>query len=402
VDIFVIDHYALPELPFPRSGILDIAPKTRELLQACPVARVRTMVGDEAWLVTGYDHAKALFNDHRLGRSHPNPEAAARISNFVLLSGPVGDFATEQVEHRRMRALLTPAFSARRVRALRGRVERLVEAMLDDVAALGPPVDLHEVFSYPLPVRVICELLGVPFADRALFQTWADGLHNLGDAAASAAAYENFREYMVGAIEEKRRRPGDDLISDLIAAQRAADLTDDKIAGFAAILLVAGHGTTVAYLDFGVLFLLLHPDQRAALAENPGRAPAAVEELLRIVPLGSKFNQLRYAREDIVVGETTIQAGDAVLLAGNGANRDPSVFPDPDRLDLHRPDNQHLSFGYGPRHCLGANLARLELEIAFTGLLRRFPTLRLAEPLANLEIADDQLLEVLVRLPVAW
>ncbi len=408
----MISQPDLLSLPFPRAGILNLAPKARELVREAPVVRVRTPVGDEAWLVTGYDQVKALFNDERLGRSHPDPPAAPRASNFFLNGGPIGNFATEKADQTRARRLLAPAFTARRMQALRPRIGRIVDELLDTVATLGSPVDLHETFSYPLPVRAICELLGVPFEDRPLFGSWADRLDDIYDAEASAAAFEMLREYLHGLIEQKRRHPGEDVISDLVAAEREWQLTTDHIVLSAVSLLFAGHGTTVAHIDYGTLFLLLHPVARRALTDDLTRVPAAVEELLRIAPLGTRLGLLRYAREEIAIGPATIRAGDAVLLMATAANRDPAAFPDPDQFDPDRfdpdrfdPDRagpRHLAFGHGPRHCVGASLARVQLQEAFTGLLRRFPTLRLAEPLENLELSTTQLVEKLLRLPVSW
>jgi cytochrome P450 len=390
---------SLPSLPFPRDSILDIAPQARELLREQPIARVRTLVGDEAWLVTGYGYVKDLFNDPRLGRSHPEPEKAARISNFYLNGGPVGDVRTEQRDQSRMRKLLSPAFSARRMRSLEGRVRELVDTLLEEMARAGPPADLNAAFSFPLPVQVICELLGVPFEDRDMFQRWAYDLDNVYDADLSLGAFTKLSEYTRGLIERKRLEAGEDVISDLIAAEREWDLSSDEIVLLTVSLLFAGHASTAANIDFGVLLLLLNPGQRDALFSH---LPAVVEELLRVAPLGSKFGQLRYAHADISIGGVTIRQGDAVLLLSTTSNRDARVFTDPDRVDLTREDNPHLAFGYGPRRCLGANLARLELSLSFESLFRQFPTLRLAEPVENLEFSRTQMVERLTRLPVTW
>lgn len=392
----------LPTLPFAREDVLDIAPQARELLHNQPIARVRTLVGDEAWMVTGYEYVKELFNDDRLGRSHPEPDKAARISNFYLNGGPVGDVSTEKSHQARMRKLLSPAFSARRMRDLTGRVQYLVDTALDAMVTREPPVDLHEAFSFPLPVRVICELLGVPFEERDTFQGWAYDLDNIYDAEVSLGAFAKLSEYMHGLIERKRNAPAEDVISDLIAAEQEWDVKPDEIVLLGVSLLFAGHASTAANIDFGILLLLTHPDQREALVNDFSRLDSAVEELLRIAPLGSKFGQLRYAHADIRIGGATIRTGDAVLLLSTTSNRDPTAFTHPDQLDLTRGNNAHLSFGYGPRRCLGANLARMELGIAFKTLLTRFPTLRLAEPVESLELSKTQMVERLTRLPVTW
>jgi cytochrome P450 len=246
---------------------------------------------------------------------------------------------------------------------------------------------------------VICELLGVPFEDRDMFQRWAYDLDNVYDADLSLGAFTKLSEYTRGLIERKRLEAGEDVISDLIAAEREWDLSSDEIVLLTVSLLFAGHASTAANIDFGVLLLLLNPGQRDALFSH---LPAVVEELLRVAPLGSKFGQLRYAHADISIGGVTIRQGDAVLLLSTTSNRDARVFTDPDRVDLTREDNPHLAFGYGPRRCLGANLARLELSLSFESLFRQFPTLRLAEPVENLEFSRTQMVERLTRLPVTW
>jgi pentalenolactone synthase len=378
--------------------VLDLAPAVRELIRECPVARVETPTGDEAWLVTGYAQVKSLFTDERLGRSHPDPPSAPRASHFFLNGGPTGDFATELADLAQTRRLLSPAFTPRRMRLLRDRIEQIADELLDAAIAYGPPVDLHAALSYPLPLRVICELLGLPGQDRAMFQEMTGRLDDIYDAAGSEAAFETLRAYLLDHVARKRLEPGEDFFSDLISK----DIDTDQIVLSGVALLFAGHATTAAHIDFGTLFLLLHPDVRAALAADPAQIPAAVEELLRIAPLGTRIGLLRYAREDLRCDSTAIRAGEAVLLMSSAANHDPAAFPDPDRFDPQRTGPAHLTFGLGPRFCLGANLARVELEVACAALLRRFPTLRLAEPVADLELSTTHLFEGLVRLPVTW
>ncbi len=391
----------LPKLPFPRSDVLDIAPLSRTLAAAAPITPVRTAAGDVAWLVTGYVEAKALFADPRLGRSHPDPRRAARISDAALLAGPMGDAATEAADHTRMRRLLTPAFSARRMHALRAHVAELVETLLDQLTEQTPPVDLHEALSFPLPVLVICELLGVPYADREKFRGWSQGAAGLTDRAAATAALDKLFAYMHGLIAHKRAHPGQDVISDLIAVQDQRHHNDDRVAGLAAILLFAGHETTVARIDYGTLLLLRHPAQRDALRQDPTLIEGAAEEILRMAVPGAGVLP-RYAHADIDVAGRTIQAGDAVLLSGAVANRDPAAFADPDRFDITRNPNPHLSFGHGPRYCVGASLARVELHAVFTALTHRLPTLRLAVPLDRLRLRTDLFTGGLAALPVTW
>lgn len=391
----------LPHLPFPRPGVLDIAPLYRTLQATAPITPVRTPAADVAWLVTGYAEVKALLADPRLGRSHPQPERAARISQSAILGGPSGNAATEAADHAMMRRLLTPAFSARRMRVLRAGVAELVERLLDQLAEQGPPADLHEALSFPLPVQVICELLGVPYSDRDQFRVWSAGAANMSDRRAATDALGQLVGYMHQLITHKRAHPGQDVISDLITAQAQWRYGDDGIAGLAAALLFAGHETTVTRIDCGTLLLLTHPDQGDAIRRDPELVDSAVEEILRMAAPGSG-GVPRYAHDDIELAGVTIRTGDAVLLTGAVANRDAAAFPDPDRFDITRTPNPHLSFGHGPRFCIGASLARVELRAVFTALPRRFPSLALAVPLEELRLRTDVVIGGLTALPVTW
>jgi cytochrome P450 len=392
---------ALPHLPFPRPGVLDIAPLYRTLQATAPITPVRTPAGDVAWLVTGYAEVKALLADPRLGRSHPEPDRAARISQSAILGGPSGNAATEAADHALMRRLLNPAFSARRMHVLREHVGELVETLLDQLADHGPPADLHEALSFPLPVQVICELLGVPYSDRDQFRVWSAGAGNLSDRQIATDSLKQLVAYMRQLITHKRAHPGQDVISDLIAAQADLRYGDEGIAGLAAALLFAGHETTVTRIDFGALLLLTHPDQCDAIRRDPELVARAVEEILRVAVPGSG-GLPRYAQEDIDLAGVTIRAGDAVLLTSAVANRDAAAFPDPDRFDITRTPNPHLSFGHGPRFCVGASLARIELQAVFTALPRRFAALELAVPLEELQLRTDVLIGGLTALPVTW
>jgi cytochrome P450 len=391
------------ELPFERGGdVLDIAPRYRALQDRSAIARVRTMVGDPAWLVTRYDEVKDLLSDERLGRSHPEPERAARISPSALLGGATPDHEDETRHHQRMRRLLALAFSARRMSMLRERVARLVDHLLDELDA--PPVDLHAGLAVPLPVMVICELLGAPYADRDRFRAWSTDLASL-DAARSGAALREFVTYMHGLIADKRRAPGQDVISDLVAARDDPDrddLTDADIARTAATLLFAGHETTMVRIDLGVLLLITHPDQFRALRSDPTLLGGAVEEVLRLTGHSTVGGLPRYTHTDVRVDGVTIPAGDAVLLATSAAHRDPRTFTNPDAFDITRAPNPHLAFGHGPRYCIGASLARVELQEVLGRIAERLPNLRLAAPYHRLRLQEQTLTGGLAELPVAW
>ncbi|GAA3436506.1 cytochrome P450 [Kutzneria kofuensis] len=389
----------LPQLPFARAGVLEPPPQLLELQAEGPIVRVRTQMGDEAWLVTRYDEVRDLFADPRLGRSHPNPEQAARVTNSVIMSGAIAD-DNEDANHAMMRAMLMPAFSPRRMRVMRPHIQQIVDTIIDGLLADGGPVDLHERLSVPLPVLVICALLGVPYEDRDDFRAWSDAVGDTADGARSAAGWENLGAYMKGLIHRKRTEPGDDLISDLVA-EYGDQVGDDELALLGSGLLFAGHETTMVRIDIGTLLFLTNPGQREAFLQDEKLAASAIEEVLRRSMTGGG-GLLRYAREDMDIAGTKVAAGDAVLLASSGANHDERVFADAVHFDIARTPNQHLTFGHGSRYCIGANLARLELQIVFDALLRRIPTLRLAVPVEELKLRINQLGGGIVAVPVTW
>lgn len=391
----------LPRLPFPRDDVLDLAPLYRDLQQRAPISPVRTPAGDVAWLVTGYAEARALFGDDRLGRSHPEPGSAARISGSVIFGGPSSDSPeTERDNHTRMRRLLAPAFSARRMGLLRDHVAELVAASLDELAAAGPGADLHAVLSFPLPVLVICELLGVPYDDRDRFAGWSEGLSRLDDREHAQASAAQLFAYVRELIDRKDTEPGEDVLTDF--ARFGGDHEQRSgLAGLGAALLFAGHETTVGRIDVGTLLLLDRPGEWAALAADPDRVGDAVEEVLRLAQPGGGGGIPRYAHADIDIAGVHIPTGDAVLLAPGAANRDPREFTDPDAFDARRRP-AHLAFGYGPYFCVGASLARVELTEVFRALPARFPELRVAVPRTELQVRTDVLTGGLRALPVTW
>jgi cytochrome P450 len=393
----------IPRLPFRRPNVLDLAPECRVLRERQALTRVITKAGDQAWLVTRYHTAKQLFADERLGRSHPDPDNAPRIADSLLFGGPMGDYATERELHGLQRKLLVPAFSARRMGRLADHVDELVEQMLSELSRMSRPVNLHDVLSFPLPIIVICELLGVPASDRDKFRGWSWRFASLVDLRDAASAGMEMAGYMRALVEDKRARPGDDLISDLIAAAPGVDLlSDEAIAEMGVSLLFGGHETTVARIDYGTLLLLTHPEQRRALAADPALVGPAVEEIMRFsLPADDHFP--RYAREDIDIEGVTIRAGEAVLLSPGIANRDERVFVEPDRFDIFRKSAQpHLGFGHGMHFCVGAALARLELRTVFGKLFQRFPGLELAVPFEDLRLNEDRFTGGLLELPVRW
>jgi cytochrome P450 len=389
---------AVPQLPFGQSNPLQVSPVMRELQAKGAVHRVRTELGDRAWLVTRHDHVQRLLDDERLGLTHPEPDTAARMSESALYGGPMPNFATEHADHARRRALLQPHFAPRHVRALRPRVDAMTSGLLDDMTENGPPADLHRAVASALPVLVICELLGVPYKDREQFGAWTTDAANTRDRARSERGLGRLSAYSRALVARKRQEPGDDVISRLCADE---GLSDDEVAGLATGLLWAGHETTVNQIGLGALLLLANPEQWRALVDNPALAPDAVEETLRASRRGGGVLP-RYARTELEVDGVTIKAGDLVLLGIAAANHDPSVFADPERVDITRPVPGHLTFGHGRRYCVGAPLARLELCAVFSQLASRFPTMRLASGVGELAQRTEMLFGGLTELPVRW
>ncbi|MET8760769.1 cytochrome P450 [Lentzea sp. NPDC004782] len=386
------------QLPFEQHRPLQMAPRLRELQAQGTIHRIRTAVGDEAWLVTDYGRVRELLADDRLGRAHPDPQNAARTGESALFGGPLGDFTTEQADHARMRALLQPHFSPKHMRGLRPRIEALTTQLLDDLEKADRPADLHTAVAVPLPILVICELLGVPYDDRDQFRAWTEAAANITDRAISEQGLGNLFGYGMRLVEAKRREPADDVISRLCATD---GVSTEEAAMLSMALLFAGHETTVVQIGLGALLLLANPDQWNALRDNPGLTPGAVEEILRAPGKGGGGIP-RYARTDLDVDGIGIRAGDLVLLDNGAANHDPAVFAEPDRVDVTRSAPAHLTFGHGARYCIGAPLARVELQAVFSQLVPRFPTMRLAVPAEDLTLRQEVLTGGLVALPVTW
>ncbi|MFI9381542.1 cytochrome P450 [Kutzneria sp. NPDC052558] len=397
------------QLPFRRATAVDIAPLYTVLNRETAPIEVLTPAGDPAWLVTRFEQARQIFADPRFGRSHPAPEQASKISDAGILGGPsVTAFEDEEASHKRMRSLLVPAFSASRMRKLTEHVQELVDARVDEMIAAhdadpGKPIDLHSTLSFPLPVLVICELLGVPFEDRDYFAALSNRQGRMDIGGEAQAAAEELREYMRRLADKKRTDLKEDVVSDLIKAQAEdPSFSEAEMIRMAASLLFAGHETTMTRIDMGTVFLLSDLARRDRFAADPdGQAQATVEEVLRFTATGD-IGLLRYAREDVEIDGVTIKRGDCVLLSNNAANRDPSVFTDPDDFDPTRSPNIHLAFGHGAHFCIGASLARTELRVALSTLFRRIPGLRLAVDPSELEVRPGSVAGGLVSLPVTW
>jgi len=365
-----------------------------------PVTPVTMPGGAPVWLITGYAEARAALADPRLSKRmpgwHPEPGSIfASLDLHMLNSDPP--------DHERLRKLVNKAFTARRVERLRPRITAITAGLLEDMSCQGaqPEVDLLASFAFPLPITVICELLGVPAADRDDFRTWSATIVSDTSAPEVFQAHATAMiRYFTALLAAKRDEPRDDLLSALVAARDEGDrLSENELVSMAFLLLVAGHETTVNLIASGVLALLLNPAELARLRADPALIGCAVEELLRYVnPVNNAT--FRCAAEPVEIGGVRIGRGDPVLVALSGADRDPARFGEPDRLDLGRDGAGHLAFGHGIHYCLGAPLARLEAEIAFSGLLARFGSIRLAVPAASLRWRPSTLIHGLESLPV--
>ncbi|MEV4647820.1 cytochrome P450 [Saccharopolyspora sp. NPDC049357] len=392
-------------LPFPRPNVLDLAPLYEVLRREAPVAPVTTPAGDPAWLVTRYDEVRTLLSDKRFGRSHPEPERASRVSTAAVQDGPTGNYETEEADHARMRRLLTPAFSAKRMRMLTDHVQELVNSYLDQLIAgreSGDVVDLHSGLAFPLPVAVICQLLGVPESDREHFHSLSSRMATLAADDDPHRAREEFNSYMTELAESKRDDLGEDVISDLVRAQDEDETYDyGEMIRLCVGLLFAGHETTVNRIGLGVLFLLTQPEHWKALTGDPsGRVNRTVEEIMRLGAPGD-LGLLRYAHTDVEIGDVTIRRGEAVILSVNAANRDETAYADAEAFDPDREERTHLGFGHGAHFCIGASLARTELRIVFETLAQRLPDLRLAREMDELEVRPT-ITGGVTSLPVTW
>ncbi|MEU5851277.1 cytochrome P450 [Saccharopolyspora shandongensis] len=393
-------------LPMERNaGPFDPPREISRLREARPVSPMLFPDGHEGWLVTGYEAVRQLLADTRfssrqdIGVIHvpyetPGMPAATEPSPqmpglFVAMDPP---------DHTRLRRKLTGAFTVKRMRMLEEQIIAVTERQLDELARLTPPVDLVKEFALPVPSLVICELLGVPYADRENFQVnSAQFMVRDQTLEQKVAAVGAMNAYLAELVTQKRADPGDDILSDLA---RHDDLTIEELTGAAFLLLLAGHETTANMLSLGTFALLEHPEQLAELRANPELLPDAVEELMRYLSVADIF--FRYATEDIELGGETIPEGSTVVVSLLAANRDPQRFDNPDALDVHRKARGHLSFGHGIHQCLGQQLARIEMRAGFDGLLRRFPSLELAVPADEVELKTDMNIYGVHELPVTW
>ncbi|GAC1410791.1 MAG: cytochrome P450 [Mycobacterium sp.] len=389
-----------------RRVAFDPTPELREIRETDGVLEVVNAFGMEIFLVTRHEDIKDVLSDHeRFSNGRPpgfvlpgaptvseDEQASARAGNLLGLDPP---------EHQRLRRMLTAEFTIRRMKRMEPRVVEIVDAQLDAMENAGPPADLVSSFALPIPSLVICELLGVPYEDRDDFQHRSARQLDLSIPIPDRLELQRQgRAYMGSLVARARRQPGEDILGMLIR-DHGTELTDDELIGVAGLLLLAGHETTSNMLGLGTLALLRHPEQLAAVRDDPDAVAPAVEELLRWLSIVHTAIP-RITTTDVEIAGVPIPAGRLVFVSLPSGNRDPDYIDSPEVLDIRRGAAGHLAFGHGVHHCLGAPLARMEMRIAFPALLRRFPKLALAQDFADVAFRSFHFIYGLKALEVGW
>ena len=374
------------------------------LREARPLARVSLYDGREVWMVTGHALARSLLADPRLSSDRRRGEFPSISPRFEgVRDRRVALLGQDDPEHQRQRRMMIPSFTLKRAGGLRPAIQRIVDGLLDTMIEQGPPADLVPAFALPVPSMVICDVLGVPYADHEFFEEQSRRLLRGPTAADSQGARDRLEEYLGGLVDAKARQsePGDSVLDDLVHQQLSqGTLERADVVSLAVILLVAGHETTANMISLGTFTLLRNPGRLAELRADPALLPAAVEELMRMLSIADGL--ARVALQDIEIDGTTIRAGEGVFFSTSVINRDPGQYEEPDALDFHRPTRHHVAFGFGIHQCLGQNLARAELEIALGTLLTRLPGLRLAAPAEDIPFKPGDTIQGMLELPVTW
>ncbi|MDX3570633.1 cytochrome P450 [Streptomyces sp. ID05-47C] len=394
-----------PEFPMPREARcpFDPPPALKNIQEQTPLTKVRLWDGNEPWLVTRYADQRAVLGDARVSADTDSPGYPTKASpeggegklSFIMMDDP---------EHTRLRRMVTAPFAVKKVEALRPTVQRIVDGLIDGMLSRPGPVDLVEEFALPIPSLVICELLGVPYDDHALFQEHTRTMvRTTATPEQRGAATQEMAGYLAGQIAERLAEPKDDLLSGIAGRVTVGEIDHQQATEMALLLLIAGHETTANMIALGTLALLHNPDQLALLRESddPKFVAGAVEELLRYLHI-THLGRRRAVTEDIEIAGQVVKAGEGVIMANEIANRDPEVFPDPDRLDLTRDARRHIAFGFGVHQCLGQPLARMELQVVYGTLYKRIPTLKPACALEDVRFKNDAFIYGVHELPVSW
>ncbi|MER5555533.1 cytochrome P450 [Streptomyces sp. NPDC002793] len=386
--------------PFGPVDRLDLDPTLVQVCGERPVLRVRLPFGGDGWLVTRHADVKTVLSDPRFSRA---AAAGAHVPRTVAVPPPLTSImGMDPPDHSRLRRRVMRSFTVRSIDALRPRIRETVNGLVDTMTAAGGPVDLAAVLTWPLPITVICEMLGVPPADQDRFTEWVDGLLILDDPEQSAWAREQLGDYLEDLIAQRRAAPTDDLLGELASDNEKDPLSDEELVSLGVSLLSAGQEATANQIGNFVYTLLTQPGLWQQLVDEPSLIPDAVEELSRFIPISATAGFTRIATEDLELNGQLIRAGDAVVAELGMANRDSEVFERPEEIDFHRGQIPHLTFGHGIHHCLGAQLARVELCVVLETLVARLPGLRLAVPADQLSWRTERLIRGVAALPVTW
>lgn len=400
-----LDSPDIPVWPFARKADapLNPPPKLAELRSECPITQVKLWDGSQAWLATRYDDVKALLRNPGLSSDTSIDGFPQTSETLQAARGAQKTFnRLDPPKHDVLRRMLTKDFSISQITTLKPFIEELVDHLLDQIEADGPPADLVTTLAEPLPAHVVCKIMALPPADFDFFLDrvgrWM-ALNSTPDEARQAA--EDIADYLADAITARKENLGDDLVSELIRKYLIpGGLSEFELVHMLHLLVIGGFDTTANMIALGTILLLQNPDQMKDLREHPELTQSAVEEMLRYLSVAHHV-AFRLARSDIEISDICIHAGDGVIAPVGAANYDPEVFPQPESFDVRRDARDHVAFGFGVHQCLGQHLARLELQVVFTKLLQRFPTLRLEATPADLHYKDSMIYGV-ERCPVSW
>ena len=395
----------IPEYPMARAAgcPFDPAPGLSAMRHEGSLGKVRLWNGNTPWLITGYDDQRTVLAHPLVSADmdHPGyPIPAPTLSS----GGGLSFIGIDDPEHARLRRMVTAPFTIKRIEAMRPAVQRIVDGLIDDMLAGPNPTDLVEAFALSVPSLVICDLLGVPYDDHDFFQEHSKiVVKRSASPEQRQAAGDALTEYLDRLVGEKLANPADDLLSGLVDRIRSGELTQQDAAALGRLLLIAGHETTANMIALGTLALLEHPDQLAMLRESddPALVSSAVEELLRYLNIVHNGRR-RVALADFEIAGQTIRAGEGLIMPNDIGNRDGAAFDDPDHLDIRRDARHHLAFGFGVHQCLGQPLARMELQVVYSTLYRRIPTLALAVELDQVQFKHDGFVYGVYELPVRW
>jgi cytochrome P450 len=391
--------------PMASENPLDPPPELVRVQRECPVTRVRTWDEKQPWLVTGFDNVRALLSDPRVSAvdSHPAFPHVSRATEYTRVEFPTF-LQMDAPEHGFYRLMVAGDFSVSKSESRRAEILATVDAAIDELLRLEPPVNFVEQFAMVVPSTMIAMMLGVPQTDHALFQRLT---HTMTSGRSTAAelklAMQEMRDYLDALVTSKEQSPQDDLLSRVVVKyERTDQISHELLVATARMLLAAGHDTTASMISLGMLILLLNPAERNQLDEDRSLIPNAVEEMLRYFSI-THLGRRRVLKEDVVIAGVTLAAGEGVIVDTKIANRDERIFPNPDVFDIDRVAKGHVAFGMGPHQCLGQQLARVELQVVFDRLLTRIPTLRLAsDPDAVVWRDPQNVIFGLQKLFVAW